>query len=114
MELESIRKGSLSSLVKENLKLFFARNGLKAGDPIPDELWTSTISGTSWTRCAAVSRPISSGPPRGRHVAMRIPFDAWDFPAGWAYIAVPAWAIFMIAVSVNDILQPFPMKEGTK
>jgi DNA-binding FadR family transcriptional regulator len=37
MELESIKKGSLTGLVKENLKLYFVKNGLKGGDPIPTE-----------------------------------------------------------------------------
>lgn len=36
--LESIEKRNLSSVVKENLKLYFTRNGLKAGDPVPTEL----------------------------------------------------------------------------
>ena len=37
VELESIEKQNLSSLVKENLKLYFIKNGLKSGDPIPTE-----------------------------------------------------------------------------
>lgn len=37
-ELQSIEKHNLSSMVKENLKLYFIKNGLKAGDPIPTEL----------------------------------------------------------------------------
>jgi len=37
-ELQSIEKQNLSSMVKENLKLYFIKNGLKAGDPIPTEL----------------------------------------------------------------------------
>lgn len=36
-ELESIKKQNLSNAVKENLKLYFTRNGLKAGDPVPTE-----------------------------------------------------------------------------
>ena len=37
MELESVKQGNLSSLVKENLKLYFVKNNLKGGDPIPTE-----------------------------------------------------------------------------
>lgn len=37
MKLESLRQETLSSRVKENLKLYFMQNGLKAGDPIPTE-----------------------------------------------------------------------------
>lgn len=37
IELESIKKKNLSSLVKENLKLYFIKNGLKSGDSIPTE-----------------------------------------------------------------------------
>ncbi|MFA5851690.1 MAG: GntR family transcriptional regulator, partial [Spirochaetales bacterium] len=37
VELESIEKQNLSSLVKENLKLYFIKNGLKSGDSIPTE-----------------------------------------------------------------------------
>ncbi len=36
--LESIEKQNLSNIVKENLKLYFTRSGLKAGDPVPTEL----------------------------------------------------------------------------
>jgi DNA-binding FadR family transcriptional regulator len=38
VELASIEKQNLSSLVKENLKLYFIKNGLKSGDPVPTEL----------------------------------------------------------------------------
>ncbi|HEY9053736.1 MAG TPA: FCD domain-containing protein [Rectinemataceae bacterium] len=37
-ELKSIERQNLSSVVKENLKLYFVKNGLKAGDPVPTEL----------------------------------------------------------------------------
>ncbi len=37
MEFENLRKENLSSLVKENLKLYFRKNNLKGGDPIPTE-----------------------------------------------------------------------------
>jgi TRAP-type C4-dicarboxylate transport system permease small subunit len=47
-------------------------------------------------------------------VRMRIPFDTWDFPTGWAYIAVPVCAVLMILFSVNNILQAFSRGEGTK
>lgn len=38
-------------------------------------------------------------------VRMRIPFDTWEFPTGWAYLAVPVCAVFMILFSVNAMLQ---------
>jgi TRAP-type C4-dicarboxylate transport system permease small subunit len=38
-------------------------------------------------------------------VRMRIPFDTWDFPTGWAYLAVPVCAVFMIVFSVNAMMQ---------
>lgn len=38
-------------------------------------------------------------------VRMRIPFDTWDFPTGWAYLAVPVCAVFMIVFSVNTMMQ---------
>ena len=34
-------------------------------------------------------------------VRMRIPFDTWDFPTGWAYLAVPVCAVFMIVCSTR-------------
>lgn len=37
MKLESLKQETLSSRVKENLKLYFMRNGLKGGDSIPSE-----------------------------------------------------------------------------
>ncbi|MEW6550104.1 MAG: FCD domain-containing protein [Spirochaetota bacterium] len=37
-ELKSIDRQNLSSVVKENLKLYFTKSGLKAGDPVPTEL----------------------------------------------------------------------------
>lgn len=37
MKLESLKQETLSSRVKENLKLYFMKNGLKGGDPIPSE-----------------------------------------------------------------------------
>jgi len=36
-------------------------------------------------------------------VRMRIPFDTWDFPTGWAYLAIPVCAAFMIIFSINNI-----------
>lgn len=38
-------------------------------------------------------------------VRMRIPFDTWDFPTGWAYLAVPVCAVFMIVFSLNAMMQ---------
>lgn len=37
MKLESLKQETLSSRMKENLKLYFMKNGLKGGDPIPSE-----------------------------------------------------------------------------
>ena len=34
-------------------------------------------------------------------VRMRIPFDTWDFPTGYAYAAVPVCSAIMIAVSLS-------------
>jgi TRAP-type C4-dicarboxylate transport system permease small subunit len=34
-------------------------------------------------------------------VRLNIPFDTWDFPTGWAYLAVPATALLMIVFAVN-------------
>jgi TRAP-type C4-dicarboxylate transport system permease small subunit len=33
-------------------------------------------------------------------VRMRIPFDTWDFPTGYAYMAVPICAAIMIAATL--------------
>jgi TRAP-type C4-dicarboxylate transport system permease small subunit len=33
-------------------------------------------------------------------VRMRIPFDTWDFPTGYAYMAVPICSVIMILVTV--------------
>jgi TRAP-type C4-dicarboxylate transport system permease small subunit len=38
-------------------------------------------------------------------VRMRIPFDTWDFPTGWAYLAVPVCAVLMILFSVNSMVR---------
>jgi TRAP-type C4-dicarboxylate transport system permease small subunit len=38
-------------------------------------------------------------------VRMRIPFDTWDAPTGWAYLAVPVCGALMIAFSLNNIVQ---------
>lgn len=49
MVLENHRKASLSSLVKENLKLYFRKNHLKGGDPIPTEAELAEGLGVSRT-----------------------------------------------------------------
>jgi TRAP-type transport system small permease protein len=36
-------------------------------------------------------------------VRLNIPFDTWDFPTGWAYLAVPVTALLMIVFSVNSL-----------
>ena len=38
-------------------------------------------------------------------VRMRIAFDTWDFPTGWAYLAVPVSPVFMIVFSLNAMMQ---------
>jgi TRAP-type C4-dicarboxylate transport system permease small subunit len=38
-------------------------------------------------------------------VRMRVPFDTWDFPTGWAYLAVPVCAVIMIIFSLHSIQQ---------
>ena len=40
-------------------------------------------------------------------VRLDIPFDTWDFPTGWAYLAVPACAALMLAYSINLLLKSF-------
>jgi len=44
-------------------------------------------------------------------VRMRIPFDTLDFPTGWAYIAVPVCAAFMILFSADNIFQSLQRTE---
>lgn len=47
-------------------------------------------------------------------VRMRIPFDTWDFPTGWAYLAVPTCAVFMILFSVNSVMQARSTTKGQR
>lgn len=47
-------------------------------------------------------------------VRMGIPFDTWDFPTGWAYLAVPACAVLMILYSINLLLASLRAKEGER
>lgn len=37
-------------------------------------------------------------------VRMRVPFDTWDFPTGWAYMAVPVSAIFLLAFTLERLV----------
>jgi TRAP-type transport system small permease protein len=37
-------------------------------------------------------------------VRLDIPFDTWEFPTGWAYLAVPASALLMIIFAGNALL----------
>lgn len=37
-------------------------------------------------------------------VRMRIPFDTWRFPTGWAYMAVPVAAAILLAFSVERLV----------
>jgi len=42
----------------------------------------------------------------GREVArvrMRIPFDTWQFPTGWAYMAVPVAAVILIVFTLERL-----------
>ena len=47
-------------------------------------------------------------------VRMRIPFDTWDFPSGWAYLAVPVSAVLMIFFSSANIYNYTTKKRGEK
>lgn len=49
MEFESLKKENLSNLVKENLKLYFVKNNLRGGDPLPSEAELATSLGVSRT-----------------------------------------------------------------
>ena len=49
MELESLKKETLSDLVKENLKLYFTKNNFKGGDAIPTEAELANSLGVSRT-----------------------------------------------------------------
>ena len=49
MEFENLRKENLCSLVKENLKVYFRKNNLKGGDPIPTEAELAEGLGVSRT-----------------------------------------------------------------
>jgi len=37
-------------------------------------------------------------------VRMRIPFDTWDFPTGWAYMAVPVSAVFLLVFTLERLV----------
>lgn len=47
-------------------------------------------------------------------VRMRIPFDTWDFPTGWAYLAVPVCAVLMILFSCSNIFGYMTQNRGEK
>lgn len=36
-------------------------------------------------------------------VRMRIPFDTWQFPTGWAYMAVPVAAVILVAFTLERL-----------
>ena len=36
-------------------------------------------------------------------VRMRIPFDTWQFPTGWAYMAVPVAAVILIVFTLDRL-----------
>ena len=38
-------------------------------------------------------------------VRMRIPFDTWDFPTGYAYIAVPICSAIMVVVTIVRMIE---------
>lgn len=44
----------------------------------------------------------------GREVArvrMRIPFDTWDLPTGWAYMAVPVAAVLLLTFAIERLVK---------
>jgi TRAP-type transport system small permease protein len=47
-------------------------------------------------------------------VRLDIPFDTWDFPTGWAYLAVPACAVLMLAYSINLLRHSLGRKEDSR
>jgi TRAP-type C4-dicarboxylate transport system permease small subunit len=47
-------------------------------------------------------------------VRMGIPFDTWDFPTGWAYLAVPVCGFFMVLFSLNIIIETYNSKETSE
>ena len=38
-------------------------------------------------------------------IRMRIPFDTWDFPTGYAYIAVPICSAIMVVVTIVIMIE---------
>jgi TRAP-type C4-dicarboxylate transport system permease small subunit len=46
-------------------------------------------------------------------VRMRIPYDTFDLPSGWAYMAVPVCGAIMMLFSVSNIRKSFGAKEKT-
>jgi DNA-binding FadR family transcriptional regulator len=60
MELENIKKENLSSQARENLKLFFVKNGLKGGDPIPTEHELAASLGVSRTAVREALKSLES------------------------------------------------------
>ena len=37
-------------------------------------------------------------------IRMRIPFDMWDIPTGYAYVAVPICSAFMFILTINKMI----------
>ena len=60
MQLESLKKDNLSNLVKENLKLYFTKNSLKGGDPIPSEAELAASLGVSRTSVREALKSLES------------------------------------------------------
>lgn len=40
-------------------------------------------------------------------IRMRIPFDMWDIPTGYAYAAVPICSAFMFIMTINKLINDF-------
>ena len=38
-------------------------------------------------------------------VRMRIPFDTWDFPTGYAYAAVPVCSVVMLVITIDRFMR---------
>ncbi|WP_455381242.1 TRAP transporter small permease [Salinispira pacifica] len=45
-------------------------------------------------------------------VRMRIPFDTWNLPTGYAYLALPVNAAFMVTVDIEYIVRRIRTGEG--
>jgi TRAP-type C4-dicarboxylate transport system permease small subunit len=46
-------------------------------------------------------------------IRMRIPFDMWDIPTGYAYAAVPVCSIIMLITTINKLINDFIKRRRT-